>query len=119
MARLEVVPFSDEHLDGAAALLATRHARHWVEEGRPRHWALVPSGRGARRAHDPPQRRRAQRTEIETMVRRAERARRVDILLNNAPLGRYLRVVETRLPPVALSRVHPLVGVTRAGATRT
>ena len=26
MARLEVVPFSDEHLDGAAALLAARHA---------------------------------------------------------------------------------------------
>jgi GNAT superfamily N-acetyltransferase len=28
MARLEVVPFSDEHLDDAAALLAARHARH-------------------------------------------------------------------------------------------
>jgi GNAT superfamily N-acetyltransferase len=28
MARLEVVPFSDEHLDEAAALLAARHARH-------------------------------------------------------------------------------------------
>src|SRR5438874_7320205 len=28
MARLEVVPFFDEHLDAAAALLAARHARH-------------------------------------------------------------------------------------------
>jgi ribosomal protein S18 acetylase RimI-like enzyme len=28
MARLEVVPFSDEHLDDAAALLAARHAGH-------------------------------------------------------------------------------------------
>jgi len=28
MARLEVAPFSDEHLDGAAALLSARHARH-------------------------------------------------------------------------------------------
>src|SRR2546423_3358597 len=28
MARLEVVPFSDEHLEDAAALLAARHARH-------------------------------------------------------------------------------------------
>ena len=28
MARLEVVPFSDEHLDAAAALLAARHAHH-------------------------------------------------------------------------------------------
>ena len=28
MARLEVTPFSDEHLDDAAALLAARHARH-------------------------------------------------------------------------------------------
>ncbi len=28
MARLEVVPFSDEHLDAAAALLAARHVRH-------------------------------------------------------------------------------------------
>lgn len=28
MARLEVVPFSDEHLDAAAELLAARHARH-------------------------------------------------------------------------------------------
>jgi len=28
MARLEVVPFADEHLDAAAALLAARHARH-------------------------------------------------------------------------------------------
>ena len=28
MSRLEVVPFSDEHLDAAAALLAARHARH-------------------------------------------------------------------------------------------
>jgi GNAT superfamily N-acetyltransferase len=28
MARLEVVPFADEHLDAAAELLATRHARH-------------------------------------------------------------------------------------------
>jgi GNAT superfamily N-acetyltransferase len=28
MSRLEIVPFSDEHLDDAAALLAARHARH-------------------------------------------------------------------------------------------
>jgi len=28
MARLEVVPFSDEHLEEAAGLLAARHARH-------------------------------------------------------------------------------------------
>jgi GNAT superfamily N-acetyltransferase len=28
VSRLEVVPFSDEHLDAAAALLARRHARH-------------------------------------------------------------------------------------------
>jgi GNAT superfamily N-acetyltransferase len=28
MARLEVVPFADEHLDAAAELLAARHARH-------------------------------------------------------------------------------------------
>ena len=28
MARLEVVPFSDEHLEAAAGLLAARHARH-------------------------------------------------------------------------------------------
>src|SRR5919204_1082203 len=28
VSRLEVVPFSDEHLDAAAALLAARHARH-------------------------------------------------------------------------------------------
>src|SRR5438093_9590645 len=28
MARLEVVPFSDEHLEDAAGLLAARHARH-------------------------------------------------------------------------------------------
>jgi GNAT superfamily N-acetyltransferase len=28
MARIEVVPFSDEHLDAAAELLAARHARH-------------------------------------------------------------------------------------------
>jgi len=28
MARLEIVPFADEHLDAAAALLAERHARH-------------------------------------------------------------------------------------------
>ncbi len=32
MARLEVVPFSDEHLDAAAALLAARHARHQEAE---------------------------------------------------------------------------------------
>jgi ribosomal protein S18 acetylase RimI-like enzyme len=32
MARLELVPFSDEHLDGAARLLAARHARHRVAE---------------------------------------------------------------------------------------
>ena len=28
MAGLEIVPFSDAHLDDAAALLAARHARH-------------------------------------------------------------------------------------------
>ncbi len=28
MARLEIVPFADEHVDSAAALLAERHARH-------------------------------------------------------------------------------------------
>jgi GNAT superfamily N-acetyltransferase len=28
VARLEIVPFADEHLDAAAALLAARHARH-------------------------------------------------------------------------------------------
>jgi GNAT superfamily N-acetyltransferase len=32
MARLEVVPFSDEHLDAAGALLAARHARHRAAE---------------------------------------------------------------------------------------
>jgi GNAT superfamily N-acetyltransferase len=32
MARLEIVPFSDEHLDAAAALLAARHARHRAAE---------------------------------------------------------------------------------------
>lgn len=32
MARLEVVPFSDEHLEDAARLLAARHARHRVAE---------------------------------------------------------------------------------------
>jgi ribosomal protein S18 acetylase RimI-like enzyme len=32
MARLEIVPFSDEHLDPAAALLAARHARHRAAE---------------------------------------------------------------------------------------
>ena len=32
MAPLEVVPFSDEHLDDAAALLAARHARHRAAE---------------------------------------------------------------------------------------
>jgi ribosomal protein S18 acetylase RimI-like enzyme len=32
MARLEVVPFSDEHLDAAAGLLAARHARHRAVE---------------------------------------------------------------------------------------
>lgn len=32
MAGLEVVPFSDEHLDDAAALLAARHARHRAAE---------------------------------------------------------------------------------------
>ena len=32
MAPLEVVPFSDEHLDDAAALLAARHARHQAAE---------------------------------------------------------------------------------------
>src|SRR5919201_442769 len=76
MARLELVPFADEHLEDAARLLAARHARHrraeallpkrfedaghavaeaedvrdlyaaaagrWVEEGRTRHYALVP-----------------------------------------------------------------------------
>ena len=28
MSRLEIVPFSDEHLEDAAGLLAARHARH-------------------------------------------------------------------------------------------
>jgi ribosomal protein S18 acetylase RimI-like enzyme len=37
VARLEVVPFSDEHLDGAAGLLAARHARHREAE------ALLPA----------------------------------------------------------------------------
>jgi ribosomal protein S18 acetylase RimI-like enzyme len=32
VARLEIVPFSDEHLDAAAALLAARHARHRAVE---------------------------------------------------------------------------------------
>ena len=32
MTRPEIVPFSDEHLDGAAALLAERHARHRAAE---------------------------------------------------------------------------------------
>ena len=32
MAGLEIVPFSDEHLDAAAALLAARHARHRAAE---------------------------------------------------------------------------------------
>jgi GNAT superfamily N-acetyltransferase len=32
MARLEVVPFTDEHLDAAAELLAARHARHHQAE---------------------------------------------------------------------------------------
>jgi hypothetical protein len=32
MARLEVVPFSDEHLDAAGALLAARHAHHRAAE---------------------------------------------------------------------------------------
>jgi len=32
MSRPEVVPFGDEHLDGAAALLAARHARHRAAE---------------------------------------------------------------------------------------
>jgi GNAT superfamily N-acetyltransferase len=32
MARLEIVPFSDEHVDSAAALLAARHARHRAAE---------------------------------------------------------------------------------------
>jgi ribosomal protein S18 acetylase RimI-like enzyme len=32
MARLEIVPFSDEHLDAAAGLLAARHARHRAAE---------------------------------------------------------------------------------------
>jgi ribosomal protein S18 acetylase RimI-like enzyme len=32
MARLEIVPFSDEHLDAAAALLAARHARQRATE---------------------------------------------------------------------------------------
>jgi len=34
MARLEVVPFSEEHLEDAAALLAARHARHRKAEPR-------------------------------------------------------------------------------------
>lgn len=32
MARLEIVPFSDEHMDAAAGLLAARHARHRAAE---------------------------------------------------------------------------------------
>ena len=32
MGRPEIVPFADEHLDGAAALLAERHARHLAAE---------------------------------------------------------------------------------------
>jgi predicted N-acetyltransferase YhbS len=32
VSRPEIVPFSDEHLDGAAALLAERHARHRAAE---------------------------------------------------------------------------------------
>jgi GNAT superfamily N-acetyltransferase len=32
MARLEVVPFADEHMDAAAELLAARHARHRAAE---------------------------------------------------------------------------------------
>jgi ribosomal protein S18 acetylase RimI-like enzyme len=32
VSRTEIVPFSDEHLDGAAALLAARHARHRAAE---------------------------------------------------------------------------------------
>ena len=32
MSRLELVPFSDEHVEAAAALLAARHARHRVAE---------------------------------------------------------------------------------------
>ena len=32
MARLEIVPFADVHLDGAASLLAERHARHRAAE---------------------------------------------------------------------------------------
>lgn len=32
MARLEILPFSDEHTDGAAALLAERHRRHRLSE---------------------------------------------------------------------------------------
>lgn len=32
MSRLEITPFADEHLDGAARLLATRHARHRAAE---------------------------------------------------------------------------------------
>jgi ribosomal protein S18 acetylase RimI-like enzyme len=32
VARLEVVPFADEHVDGAARLLADRHARHRRDE---------------------------------------------------------------------------------------
>src|SRR5215217_3031105 len=32
MAQLEIVPFSDEHLDAAAGLLAARHARHRAAE---------------------------------------------------------------------------------------
>jgi GNAT superfamily N-acetyltransferase len=32
VSRIDIVPFSDEHLDGAAALLAARHARHRASE---------------------------------------------------------------------------------------
>ena len=54
MAGLEIVPFSDAHLDDAAALLAARHARHREAEpllaGATSTFAPRSSGSGARRA---------------------------------------------------------------------
>ena len=46
MAGLEIVPFTDAHLDDAAALLAARHARH--REAEPLLPELADSARGGR-----------------------------------------------------------------------
>jgi GNAT superfamily N-acetyltransferase len=56
VSRAEIVPFSDEHLDGAAALLAERHRRHRVAE------PLLPA-----RFEDPAE----TRAEIEAALRKA------------------------------------------------